>query len=72
MSTQFNSEGRDYSYDDYDSDEHFTLSVPMSQVPSGAVCLFGGDYTFDTDAYSVVRVIPTEHCIIPATEGIHK
>ena len=72
---QFQSDGGDCSYDGFDDGDcvadHYTLSVPMSQVPSGAVCLFEGDYTLDTDALSVLKVIPTEHCIIPATEGAY-
>ena len=70
---QFQSEGGDcydYGFDDGDCVvDHYTLSVPMSQVPSGAVCLFGGDYTFDSDAAYHLRVIPTDHCIIPANKG---
>jgi len=67
--TQFHIEGSDY--DDYDyAAEQYTLSVPTDEVPNGAVCLFGGHYSFDRDAITVMRAIPTEHCIIPPKKGI--
>ena len=43
--------------------------MPTDEVPNGAVCLFGGHYSFNRDAVSVMRAIPTEHCIIPAKKG---
>ena len=68
---QFHIEGSDY--DDYDyAAEQYTLSVPIRQVPNGAVCLFGGHYILDRDALTVMRVIPTEHCIISANKGIDR
>ena len=69
--TQFHIEGIDYDNYDYDNPvEQYTLSVPTHQVPNGAVCLFGGHYSFNRDALSVMRAIPTEHCIIPTKKGI--
>ena len=54
-------------YDDY-NEASYSLS-PHSSVPSGAVCLFGGDFRFDEDPVPSSRVIPSEQCSLPAKQG---
>ena len=46
----------------------YSLS-PRSSVPSGAVCLFGGDFVFDEEPELPPRVIPSEQCSLPAKQG---
>lgn len=46
----------------------YSLS-PRSSVPSGAVCLFGGDFRFDEDPEPSSRIIPSEQCYLPAKQG---
>ena len=54
-------------YDDY-NEASYSLS-PRSSVPSGAVCLFGGDFRFDEDPIPSSRIIPSEQCSLPAKQG---
>ena len=54
-------------YGDY-NEASYSLS-PRSSVPSGAVCLFGGDFVFDEEPELPPRVIPSEQCSLPAKQG---
>ena len=44
---------------------------PDISVPSGAVCLFGGDFMIDEDSVPTSRVIPSEQCSLPAKQGTY-
>ena len=44
---------------------------PDISVPSGAVCLFGGDFMIDEDSVPTSRVIPSEQCSLPAMQGTY-
>ena len=57
---------------DYDDDNKAIYHLRSNtSVPSGAVCLFGGDFRHDEDPVSTSRIIPSEHCSLPAKQGTY-
>lgn len=52
-----------------DENEPIYRLRPDISVPSGAVCLFGGDFRIDEDSVRTSRVIPSEQCSLPAKQG---
>ena len=57
--------------DDDDENEAIYHLRPNISVPSGAVCLFGGDFRIDEARVRTSRVIPSEQCSLPVKQGTY-